>query len=439
VWALTAYDMRSAYSLAVGAALVALLAGMFYYLPLYLGLTTERRKRFVWSVRVRWIAIPVLTVLALVVSRSLDEFVTVGDAAAALLGANVVARLVLKYGSDDAFEFVPVIHLVAEMAVLALLTPLSVEVPIVSIGFALSGVLFALSTDGLKQFAGALFAGAMCFVRLGSFQLAGESIQGEDPRFILAPLAAIAGAVLLARVASRHHAANVSRTVSDLAEYSEVSPDSARELLATSTAALATSWNAAPPTDPEAVSRWYSDNSRHYLFDLAQFHLAYKHVAFSLDVINLAKGRVLDHGAGIGDVALALARRGRSVTYVDVPGETQGFARWRAEREGLDVAFANDLEQAPGPFDTIISLDVLEHVAEPEPVVDALVDRLAPNGVFVVTAYFGPTKAHPMHMNHDLDLKRYLAAKGLRDSKGFALRYLRSEIMRKPGVLVFTK
>jgi SAM-dependent methyltransferase len=418
---------------------VAVLAGIFYYLPLYLGLTTERRKRPTWSIRVRWIALPILIVVALVGSDSWDDYIDVGYAAAALLGANLVAYLVYKYGSDETLELVPVVHLVAEMAVLALMTSPSMEVPIVSIGFALSGVLFALTTDGLKQLIGGVFVAAMCFVRLGTFQWQDQTIQGADPTFILAPVAAVAGAIILSRIAARHHAATVNRTVADLAEFMEVTPETARELLATSTSALAKSWNADPPKDPDAVSRWYSDNARHYMFDLAQFHLSYKHIVFTLDVINLAKGRVLDHGAGIGDIVLDLARRGRESTYVDVPGETQGFARWRAERENLDVRFANDLEGAAGPFDTIISLDVLEHLAEPEPVVDALVDRLAPNGIFVVTAYFGPTKAHPMHMNHDLDLKRYLEAKGLRDAKGFALRYLRSEIMRKPGVLVFTK
>jgi hypothetical protein len=44
-----------------------------------------------------------------------------------------------------------------------------------------------------------------------------------------------------------------------------------------------------------------------------------------------------------------------------------------------------------------------------------------------------------MHFDHDLDLARHLEARGLRDAKTFAMRHLRSEFLRKPGVLVFEK
>jgi SAM-dependent methyltransferase len=438
VWSMTADPRRDGLAVrVVEISAVCVLAVLLYYLPLYLGLSVEARKPAVWSVRMRWVAIPVVACVLVATGDDASDLGASGGAVAALLVANFVGRVAIRSGSDETLAFVPVVHVIAELAALTLLTSADSPAALVSLGFAISGTLFVMTTQGHAQLVGALFVAAVCFVRLGSFELGGYRVEGSDPWLVVAPLAALCGAVVLNRVASRHHRVALDRTVDELAAFQQISREAAADLLVRSTGVLASSWNANPPKDGEAVARWYSENSNYYLYDLAQFHLAYKHVAFSLDVIGLAKGRVLDHGAGIGDVALELARRGHETTYLDVPGETQGFARWRAERDDVPLVFARSLDDATGPFDTIISLDVLEHLPEPRPVVDALVERLAPGGIFVVTAYFGPTKAHPMHFDHDFDLKAYLETKGLRDVKGFALRHLRSEVMRKPGVLVF--
>jgi SAM-dependent methyltransferase len=415
------------------------LGGCLYYVPLYLGLSVDTRKRAAWNVRVRWIAIPATLVIALTRVASAQAAFVVGEAAVVLLAANYAARLVVKRATPESIDFAPVVELVADLVVLALLVPYEASGVFVGLGFAFAGSLFAFSTTGATRIVGAVLTIAVAFVRLGAFRIGDAVVGGEGFPIVAAPLVAIAGALVLAVVVDRQNTENVETTVADLAEFAGVTRETASELLASSTSHLARTWNENPPTEDADVSRWYSENSKHYLYDLAQFHLAYKHIAFMLDVVRLAKGRVLDHGAGIGDISLELSRRGNSVTYVDVPGETQGFARWRAERESLPLVFGRSLDEAFGPFDTIISLDVLEHIRDPIPVVDALVDRLAPGGTFVVTAYFGPTKAHPMHFDHDLDLAKYLREKGLRDEKGIALRYFRSEIMRKPGVLVFAK
>jgi len=419
-------------------ALSLVLAWALYYLPLYLRLSTDVRKRFAWGVRIRWIGIPVVALLALVRAESLHDVAIIGEWSSALLGANYVARLLLKSGVGQSLEFVPAVHVVVDLAVLALIAPSDSLPTFVALGFAYSGALFVVSTSGIVQIVGAIFCAAIAFVRLGPFRLGDQVVAGELVT-VAGPLVALTAALVLTRVVERQNDENVNSTVLDLARFGSISPDSAAELLETSTGILARSWNESQPKEESEVAKWYSDNSRYYLYDLAQFHLAYKHIAFSLDVLGLANGTVLDYGAGIGDLTLELARRGHDVTYVDVPGETQGFARWRSERDELSITFARTLEEATGPFDTIISLDVLEHLREPEPVIDALVERLAPGGTFVVTAYFGPTKSHPMHFDHDLDLAKYLRARGLRDIKGIPLQYFKSEIMRKSGVLVFAK
>src|SRR5699024_7637554 len=160
---------------------------------------------------------------------------------------------------------------------------------------------------------------------------------------------------LVAR-SDEHHRVDVAETVDQLSSFALVSPERAEELLATATGILARSWNENPPIGPTATARWYEQNSEYYLYDLAQVHLAYKHIAFMIDVVSLARGRTLDYGAGIGDLALELARRGHESTYLDVDGRTKAFARWRAERDWLAVDFASSLDELEGEFDTIVSL-----------------------------------------------------------------------------------
>jgi hypothetical protein len=42
--------------------------------------------------------------------------------------------------------------------------------------------------------------------------------------------------------------------------------------------------------------------------------------------------------------------------------------------------------------------------------------------VFVFDVPAGSTKAHPMHLNHNLDVLSYLEAKGLKDRRTLSLR-----------------
>ncbi|HQR37233.1 MAG TPA: methyltransferase domain-containing protein, partial [Blastocatellia bacterium] len=97
------------------------------------------------------------------------------------------------------------------------------------------------------------------------------------------------------------------------------------------------------------------------------------------------------------------------------------------------------LDDVEGEFDTIISLDVFEHLARPEPVIEALVGRLAPGGRLIVTAAFGPTKAHPMHFDHEIDLAAMFTELGLTNVKSLGMQLTRGEFFRKGNVLVFER
>jgi hypothetical protein len=47
---------------------------------------------------------------------------------------------------------------------------------------------------------------------------------------------------------------------------------------------------------------------------------------------------------------------------------------------------------------------------------------LNPGGVFVFDVPAGSTRAHPMHLNHNLNVLQYMGARGLVDERNLMLR-----------------
>ena len=97
-----------------------------------------------------------------------------------------------------------------------------------------------------------------------------------------------------------------------------------------------------------------------------------------VDALPRPVGSALDVGCGAGAVGPGLRAAGATrLTGVEVVPEQAELARAH-----YDVVLAEPVEQAleklEGPFDTILCLDVLEHLVDPERVMAALRDLAAP-------------------------------------------------------------
>jgi 2-polyprenyl-3-methyl-5-hydroxy-6-metoxy-1,4-benzoquinol methylase len=101
------------------------------------------------------------------------------------------------------------------------------------------------------------------------------------------------------------------------------------------------------------------------------------------DVVALLRrpvGRVLDVGCGAGAVGPGLRAAGATrLTGVEVVPAAAALARERYD-EVIQAPIEEALERLSGPFDTILCLDVLEHLVDPEPVLRALRALAAPDG-----------------------------------------------------------
>jgi 2-polyprenyl-6-hydroxyphenyl methylase/3-demethylubiquinone-9 3-methyltransferase len=94
----------------------------------------------------------------------------------------------------------------------------------------------------------------------------------------------------------------------------------------------------------------------------------------------------LDVGCGAGLLAEPLARMGAKVTAVDAAPELIEAAKAHAAGQGLSIDYrAVGVELLEAQYDLVTSMEVIEHVAEPQAFIDDLAARLAPGGLMILS------------------------------------------------------
>ena len=101
----------------------------------------------------------------------------------------------------------------------------------------------------------------------------------------------------------------------------------------------------------------------------------------------LAGKRALDAGCGAGLLCEPLARLGAEVTGIDAAPENIAAARQHAQGAGLTIDYRSGEIGALGlsGFDFVISMEVIEHVADKAAFVSALAAAMKPEGLMVLS------------------------------------------------------
>jgi SAM-dependent methyltransferase len=130
--------------------------------------------------------------------------------------------------------------------------------------------------------------------------------------------------------------------------------------------------------------------------------------------------RVLSIGDGLGFDSLELARAGHDVTYYELPGRTEAFARRLFAETGAAVEVIIDLGlSGDEAFDAVVCLDVLEHAPDPLAVVGDVVRRLRPGGLALFSApFFVILPWYPTHLKTN---RRYSGSLALYHAHGLRL------------------
>ncbi|MBM5790454.1 MAG: methyltransferase domain-containing protein [Cyanobacteria bacterium M_surface_10_m1_298] len=146
-----------------------------------------------------------------------------------------------------------------------------------------------------------------------------------------------------------------------------------------------------------------------HLLELSAWHLG--SADYIADTLRLqerfARGHVLDFGGGIGTHALAAAARPavEAVWFVDLNPANRAFVTARAEHFGLGhkLRCFRDLSDPalPERFDTIVCLDVLEHLNDPSAQLEEFAARMNPEAIALLNWYFfkGFNAEYPFHFD----------------------------------------
>ncbi|MEZ5294391.1 MAG: class I SAM-dependent methyltransferase [Vicinamibacterales bacterium] len=136
--------------------------------------------------------------------------------------------------------------------------------------------------------------------------------------------------------------------------------------------------------DYDAISRGIADSSEHCVLRLDP----------------RPGERILDVATGTGWTSRLVARRGATVTGVDIAAELVASARSRAAIEGLPIEYhVGDAEALPfgdGEFDAVVSTVGVMFASRPEAVAAELARVVRPGGRLALTTWTDDSSVHRM-------------------------------------------
>lgn len=132
--------------------------------------------------------------------------------------------------------------------------------------------------------------------------------------------------------------------------------------------------------DELAASWWDAEGESRPLHELNPARMR-----FIRERCELKSAKTIDVGCGGGILSEALAAAGAEVTGLDVASRALAVARLHLHESGLEVRYLESTAEAfaaqePASADVVTCMEMLEHVPEPQAVLEAISRMLKPGG-----------------------------------------------------------
>lgn len=173
-------------------------------------------------------------------------------------------------------------------------------------------------------------------------------------------------------------------------------------------------WKKANPQTKEDVEQFYKD-ADHYLYELIPWN--YQNQVFHQRIEPLFfyhNKRILELGAGIGSLCIALTYAGNQMIYCDVSEKLSRFAMQRFEDRGFAIPIVPDLSSVRD-VDLVVAIDFFEHI-HPDRLpglLKEIASVLRDNGVLYHRSNFEQQDIFPMHYNHSEYINKLAKDAGL--------------------------
>lgn len=187
-----------------------------------------------------------------------------------------------------------------------------------------------------------------------------------------------------------------------------------RRLLRVGRSLSADLWICSNPKTEAEIKSFYEHNP-FPIFSLIAWHHTPYQIKLRDEFTKLAKGRVLDYGGGVGELCVRVCKKGLPVTYADLQGPLFNFAHSFFRWHNMPITMINlSEEKIINQYDTIFCIDVIEHIINPQDIIEEMVSRLNPKGQLIITALEPDVSENvPMHFEITFDAKEYLHSLGM--------------------------
>jgi 2-polyprenyl-6-hydroxyphenyl methylase / 3-demethylubiquinone-9 3-methyltransferase len=106
---------------------------------------------------------------------------------------------------------------------------------------------------------------------------------------------------------------------------------------------------------------------------------------------------ILDIGCGGGLMCEPLAKMGAKVTGIDASVKNISVAKLHSEKSGLAIDYrATTADQLTEPFDVVLALEIVEHVADVPAFVESVMARVKPDGLAVFSTINRTAKSYAL-------------------------------------------